>query len=123
MNASDTDAKSWIKIFTTLGKEQINDIINKHEAAPQLRILQTELAKDITCRVHGVDMFEQSLRVSKILFGKNTEEEIKQISNEEFEMVFEGVEKHNIGINLLNQSVDPISLLTEHSRAFSSKVN
>ena len=121
MNASDTDAKSWIKIFTTLGKEQINDIINKHEAAPQLRILQTELAKDITCRVHGVDMFEQSLRVSKILFGKNTEEEIKQISNEEFEMVFEGVEKHNIGINLLNQSVDPISLLTEHSRAFSSK--
>ena len=121
MNSGDTDAKNWIKIFTTLGKEQIYDIIKKHEAAPHLRLLQTELAKDITTRVHGVDKFEQALRVSKILFGKNTKEEIKQISNKEFEMVFEGVEKHKISINLFDNSVDPVSLLTEHSKAFSSK--
>ena len=121
MNSGDTDAKNWIKIFTTLGKEQIYDIIKKHEAAPHQRLLQTELAKDITTRVHGVDKFEQALRVSKILFGKNTKEEIKQISNKEFEMVFEGVEKHNISINLFDKSVDPVSLLTEHSKAFASK--
>ena len=121
MNADDTDAKNWIKIFTTLGKEQIYDIIKKHEAAPHFRLLQTELAKDITSRVHGVDKFEQALRVSKILFGKNTKEEIKQITNEEFEMVFEGVEKHNISINILEKSVDPVSLLTENSRVFGSK--
>ena len=83
--------------------------------------MQTELAKDITSRVHGVDKFEQALRVSKILFSKNTKEEIKQISNKEFEMVFEGVEKHNISINLFDNSVDPVSLLTEHSKAFASK--
>ena len=121
MNSSDTDAKNWIKIFTTLGKEQIYDIIKKHEAAPHQRLLQTELAKDITTRVHGVDKFVQALRVTKILFGKNTKEEIKQISNKEFEMVFEGVEKHNISINLFDNSVDPVSLLTEHSKAFASK--
>ena len=121
MNAGDTDAKNWIKIFTTLGKEEIYDIIKKHEAAPHQRLLQTELAKDITSRVHGVDKFEQALRVSKILFGKNTKEEIKQISNKEFEMVFEGVEKHSISINLFDKSVDPVSLLTEHSKAFASK--
>lgn len=121
MNISDQDAEKWIKIFTTFSQEEILEIIKNHHENPHLRILQQELAKSITSRVHGVNRYNQSVKVSNILFGKNTSELITQITEEEFLMVFEGVDKYNVPKSVLDQPVDPTSLLTNLSGAFDSK--
>ena len=46
LNTSDEDAKRYIKIFTLLDKQTIDDLIAEHDAAPHLRILQKRLAQE-----------------------------------------------------------------------------
>ena len=53
LNASDEDAKNYVKIFTLLDKTEIDTLIASHEEAPHMRLLQKKIAEDITIRVHG----------------------------------------------------------------------
>ena len=52
LNASDSDASTYIRIFTLLSKAEIETLEAEHAKAPHLRVLQKALAKDITIRVH-----------------------------------------------------------------------
>ena len=121
LNSSDEDAKKWIKIFTTLNQEEIGNIQSDHDKNPHLRLLQKALAEQITSRVHSAEAYDQSVRVSDILFGKNTADKIKEITEEEFLMVFEGVDQYRVSKSKLSNGVDPINLLTDISGAFQSK--
>ncbi len=121
LNVSDEDAEKWIKIFTVLNQKEIQNIISDHQNEPHLRLLQKELAKRITCRVHGESSYNQCVNASAILFGKNTADQLKGISEEDFLMVFEGVEQYKIDKSKLNNGIDPVSLLTDLSGALQSK--
>tara|TARA_Y100001968_G_scaffold327763_1_gene373489 strand:- start:1435 stop:2727 length:1293 start_codon:yes stop_codon:yes gene_type:complete len=121
LNISDEDAQKWIKIFTILNKEEIDDLARDHHKEPHLRLLQKELAKKITCRVHSIAAYNQCVNVSNILFGKNTSDEIQQITEKEFLMVFEGVETYQASKISLSNGLDPVTLLTDISGAFKSK--
>ena len=121
LNVSDEDAEKWIKIFTILNQEEINELVKKHSVEPHLRLLQKELARRITSRVHGSSSYDQCVRVSSILFGKNTANQLKEITEEEFLMVFEGVDQHYADISALTNGTDVITLLTDFSGAFNSK--
>ena len=79
------------------------------------------MAKKITCRVHGEKSYNQCVNVSSILFGKNTADQLQSITEEEFLMVFEGVEQYQVNKSSLSNGIDPISLLTDLSGAFPSK--
>ena len=83
--------------------------------------MQKELAKRITCRVHSEESYNKSVRVSDILFGKNTAHQIQEITEEEFLMVFEGVDQYKIAKSNLSEGIDPITLLTDLSGSFDSK--
>ena len=121
MNSSDEDAKKWIKIFTTLNQEEIGNIQSDRDKNPHLRLLQKALAEQITSRVHSAEAYNQSVRVSDILFGKNTADKIKEITEEEFLMVCEGVDQYKVSKSTLSNGLDPINLLTDVSGAFQSK--
>ncbi len=121
LNVSDEDAEKWIKIFTILNQEEINELVKKHSVEPHLRLLQKELARRITSRVHGSSSYDQCVRVSSILFGKNTANQLKEITEEEFLMVFEGVDQYHADISALTNGTDVITLLTDLSGAFNSK--
>jgi len=121
LNVSDEDAEKWIKIFTVLDQKEIQSIMSDHKNEPHLRLLQKELAKRITCRVHGEKSYTQCVHASSILFGKNTADQLKGISEEDFLMVFEGVEQYKISKSKLKNGIDPLSLLTDLSGAFQSK--
>jgi tyrosyl-tRNA synthetase len=69
LNSSDDDAKSWIRIFTLLNKEEIESLEKEHEQAPHLRILQKALAKEITIRVHSETDFNNAVEASNVLFS------------------------------------------------------
>jgi tyrosyl-tRNA synthetase len=121
LNTSDDDAKSYIRIFTLLNKDTIEALEAEHNAAPHLRVLQKALAKDVTTRVHSEVAYLTAVEASEILFGKGTEESLRNLSEEDFLSVFEGVPQFSINKDELEVGVNIIDLLTEKTTVFPSK--
>tara|TARA_B100001029_G_C15052065_1_gene451510 strand:+ start:847 stop:2118 length:1272 start_codon:yes stop_codon:yes gene_type:complete len=120
MNVSDADAKKYIKVFSLCNESEVLDLQLNHDKEPHLRILQRQLAKEITSRVHGESTYDNAMKVSEILFGKDTQDELRRISEKDFLMIFEGVPMYTVSRDVLN-NIDPITLLVEKSQIFSSK--
>ena len=91
LNTADADAIKYIKIFTFLNQETVNQLISEHEEAPHLRLLQKRLAEEITIFVHSKEELEKAIQASNILFGKSTSDDLKKLSNEQFLEIFDGV--------------------------------
>ena len=119
LNASDEDAKSYIKIFTLKTKEEIDKIITEHEQTPHLRLLQKVIAQDVTKRVHSEEDLEMAIKASKILFGKSTAEDLKSLDKETFLSVFEGVPKFEIKKTDLGLGI--LDVFAEKTQIFASK--
>ena len=77
LNVSDADAARYIKIFTSLSREEIEALTAEHEAAPHLRVLQKRLAKEVTIMVHSEEDYNAAVDASNILFGNATSEALK----------------------------------------------
>jgi tyrosyl-tRNA synthetase len=121
LNASDEDAAIWVKIFTLLNKDEIENLEKQHAEAPHLRVLQKELAKQITCKVHDEESYETALAASNILFGNATQDSFASLDEETFLAVFEGVPTFHIHQSDLESGVNIIDLLSEKSSVFPSK--
>jgi len=121
LNISDEDAKKCVRFFSVSSKDKILSIEKNHEESPHLRILQNELAKEMTCRVHGKDSYMKAVEGSKILFGKNTKENLEQVSETDFLMFFEGVPTYSVSRSEIVKGIDVLNLLTEKTSAFNSK--
>ena len=112
LNVSDEDAYKYIKIFTLLEQDHIEELNKQHQEAPHLRLLQKELARDITIRVHSEEEYENAIKASAILFGKSAVEELKEIDEKTLLSVFEGVPQITIGKENY-QSPAAVDFLTE----------
>lgn len=121
LNVADDDAARYIKIFTVLGKEEIEDLIRQHEAAPHERILQKRLAKEITIMVHSSEEYESAEEASQILFGKGTTESLRKMNENTFLSVFEGVPVFDISREIILKGASVLSVCTEHTSVFQSK--
>ena len=121
MNVSDDDAKRYIKIFTSLTREEIEALIAEHDAAPHLRVLQKRLAKEVTIMVHSEEDYNAAVEASNILFGNATAEALHALDEETFLQVFEGVERYEISLDELKAGIAPLDLLAEKTAIFPSK--
>ncbi len=121
LNVADDDAAKYIKIFTVLGKEEIEDLIRQHEAAPHERILQKRLAKEITIMVHSEEEYESAEEASQILFGKGTTESLRKMNENTFLSVFEGVPVFDISREIILKGASVLSVCSEHTSVFQSK--
>ncbi|MBN1107956.1 MAG: tyrosine--tRNA ligase [Bacteroidales bacterium] len=121
LNVSDEDAARYIKIFTLLCREEIEEIITLHAGSPHERILQKRLAEEVTLMVHSREDYESSVEASQILFGKGTTESLMKMNESTFLSVFEGVPSFDVGKELINNGLTFSSLCAEHSQVFSSK--
>ena len=119
LNTSDEDAKNYIKIFTLKTEDEVNKIIDEHNQAANLRILQKKLAEDITARVHSELELDMAIKASSILFSKSTSEDLKSLDEDTLLSVFEGVPQFNINKNDL--SIGILNLLAEKTSIFQSK--
>ena len=91
LNVSDDDAEKYIKIFTMLDRQTIEDAIAAHRECPERRELQKLLAKEVTVMVHGEAGLDSALKASAMLFGKATTEDLKALDEKTFLAVFDGV--------------------------------
>jgi len=111
LNTSDEDAEKYIKIFTFLKREEIEDLVNTHKEAPHQRALQKKLAEEITVQVHSQNDLDNAIKASAILFGKSTSEDLKALDEGTFLDVFEGVPNAQIQKSELEEGLDMIGAL------------
>ncbi|PCJ28565.1 MAG: tyrosine--tRNA ligase [Flavobacteriales bacterium] len=122
INASDEDAANYIRIFTLKDKEEIEALEAEHKEAPHLRILQRQLAMDITIRVHSKEDYEAAINASEILFMKGDEavEGLKNMSKQIFEDVFEGVPQAEIALSEIEDGINIVDALGTKTNFLSS---
>jgi len=121
LNVSDEDAAKYIKIFTVLGKKEIEDIISEHDKAPHERLLQKRLAEEVTVMVHSRVEYEGAVEASQILFGKGTTESLKKMNESTFLSVFEGVPVFEVKMATIYNRVTVSELCAEYSQVLPSK--
>ena len=113
LNVSDADASKYIRIFTVLDQSTVEKLEKEHAEAPHLRLLQKEIAKEVTCMVHSQEDYEMALKASEILFGKSSTEDLASLDERTFLAVFEGVPQVQLSYSIFSQLENVLDLLGE----------
>lgn len=113
LNTTDVDAEKYIKIFTFLEKDTINNLIEEHKVAPHLRVLQRKLAEELTFFVHSKEDLQKAIKASNILFGNATADDLKQLDEATFLEVFEGVPQAEIARTEIETGINIVDVLNE----------
>ena len=121
LNTSDEDAEQYIKIFTLLGKEEIDALVAAHREAPHQRALQKKLAEELTVLVHSKEDLDMAIEASLILFGNGTADTLRKLDEQTFLSVFEGVPQFTVSKADLASGVNVLDLLADHAAVFPSK--
>ena len=122
LNVADEDAERYIKIFTSLDRATIEDLIAQHRQDPGLRLLQKRLAEEVTVMVHSREDYEAAVEASSILFGKSTKESLAKLDEQTLLDVFAGVPQFTFDRALLEgEGVKAVDLTAEHTQCFASK--
>ena len=120
MNVSDEDAGRFIRIFTSLDREEIEALEAEHREAPHKRILQSKLAEEITVMVHSREEYDLAVQASEILFGRSSVETLHKLNEETFLSVFEGVPMAEVSKDKLSASIGLMDLLVGECKFFNS---
>ena len=112
INVSDEDAQRYIKIFTMLSREEIEQLTSEHQAAPHLRVLQNKLAEELTTLVHGREELQKAQKASQILFGNSTSDDLRQLDAKTFLEVFDGVPQAEVTRADIAAGLDMIAALS-----------
>lgn len=120
MNVSDEDAGRFIRIFTSLSREEIEALEAEHREAPHKRILQSKLAEEITVMVHSREEYDLAVQASEILFGRSSVETLHKLNEETFLSVFEGVPMAEVSKDKLSASIGLMDLLVGECKFFNS---
>ena len=118
LNASDDDARSWIKIFTFLSEPECDDLIRAHAEAPGKRELQRTLAREATAILHGSAAAERAEAAGKALFSG----EVGGLDEATLAEVFAAVPTVELErAKLAGEGLDPVELLIASGRAKSNR--
>lgn len=111
LNASDEDAANWIKIFTFLDRDTVEQLIHEHQQDPGRRLLQKRLAEEITRFVHSEEELQNAVATTEKLFA-NTSAPAEGLSVDDLENM-EGVQKVNIPKSTIDAGTDVVSFLAD----------
>ena len=92
INSTDDKVLEYLKVFTFLSKEEIEDVMKKHLEKPEERLAQKTLARELITDLHGKEEFEKALKITEALFSGN----IKELSEEELNDALKGVQTSEI---------------------------
>lgn len=95
MNVMDADAVRFLKIFTLLPLDEIEEIGKQFGAAPHERLAQKILAREVVTFVHGEKAYKEALNITEQLFAGN----IKNLSVKELKQGLRGVPNYQVKAN------------------------
>ena len=111
INVDDSMVISYLKIFTFLSKDEIEDLEKKNSEHPEYREAHKALAREIITDLHGKEEYEKAVKLSEVLFTEN----FKELTGREIEEIFAGNEIKTVGSDNL------IDLLIEIGAAKSKR--
>lgn len=86
VRVDDRDVVRYLKYFTFLSRDEVEELASQHEAEPHARIAHKALAREVTALVHGEEAVTEAIRASEILFGGElegiTEATIREVAGE-----------------------------------------
>ena len=121
LNVTDADAEKYIKIFTELSREEIEELVEQQKQDPGQRPLQKRLAKEITVMVHSEADYEAAVEASQILFSNKAKEILHKIDEDTLLAVMEGVPRFEVERADIESGIKLADLLTEKATVFTSK--
>ena len=120
LNVSDEEAARYIKMFTLLGREEVEALIAEHNLDPGRRQLQRRLGEEVTVMVHGREEYEKALAATEILFGKATKESLLKLDEKTLLAVFSGVPHFEVA-RAEAVGAKAVDLFAEKTQCFASK--
>lgn len=121
VNVSDSDAEKYLKIFTSLTKEEIEALLEEHEKDPGARPMQKRLAKEVTTMVHSEADYNAAVEASQILFSNKADEALRNLDEKTLLEIFEGVPTFNVSKAELESGIPVLDLLAAKTSVFPSK--
>ena len=121
LNVSDADAEKYLKIFTSLPKEEIEALVEEHAKDPGQRPMQKRLAKEVTIMVHSEEDYNAAVEASQILFSNKADETLRNIDEKTLLDVFEGVPTFKVSKTDLEAGIPVLELLAAKTAVFPSK--
>ncbi|MBD5240384.1 MAG: tyrosine--tRNA ligase [Bacteroidales bacterium] len=112
LNVSDADAEKYIKIFTTLTREEVEELVAQQAADPGQRPLQKRLAKEITTMVHSAEDCQAAIEASQILFNPKAAQQLKELPEDLFLDIMDGVPQFPVSREVISQGTRLADLLT-----------
>jgi tyrosyl-tRNA synthetase len=103
LNVADDDAKRYIRIFTSLEKEEIEELERQQAEASHLRPLQKRLAKELTIMVHSQEDWEMAVAASELLFSNSGAEKLRQFDETTLLQIFESVPTFEVSREVFNE--------------------
>jgi tyrosyl-tRNA synthetase len=111
LNANDSDAETWIKIFTFLDESTINNLIAEQKKDASKRILQKTLAKEVTLFVHGQEEYNKAVETTEKLFANQTAP-AESLTAADLEGM-EGIVKIDFAKEKIDAGIDVVTFLAE----------
>ena len=121
LNVTDADAEKYIKIFTELTREEVEDLVRQQAEDPGQRPLQKRLAKEVTTMVHSAADYEAAVEASQILFSNKAGEILHRIDEPTLLSVMEGVPQFEVSRADIEGGIALAELLTDKAKVFPSK--
>ena len=121
MNSSDEDLPKFIRYFSLLSRQEIEELEARHEKSPHERLLQKELARELVERVHGIEAYSKALKASELLFGGGNVDFLQNLDEIEIQQFFEGVPHFFISESKIKEGINILDLLATYTTVFSSK--
>ena len=104
INSDDSKVEEYLKVFTFLSKEEIEDVMKKHSEKPELRLAQQTLAHEFIKDLHGEEEYQKAEKISKALFT----DQIYSLTKDEILDALQGVPTFKLekGITLIDLLVN-----------------
>ena len=104
INSTDDKVEEYLKVFTFLSKEEIEEVMKKHNERPEERYAQKTLASEVIKDLHGEEECKKAIKITETLFSGN----IKDLSEEELKDAMSGVDTYEI-----NEEKNIVDMLVE----------
>lgn len=96
INTDDSKVYEYLKVFTFLTPEEIDNIMDEYSKTPEKRIAQKKLAECVISDLHGEESYQNAVKISESLFNGD----IKSFSKKDIEVAFKGLDVFNVESDL-----------------------
>ncbi|WP_126245128.1 tyrosine--tRNA ligase [Chitinophaga rhizosphaerae] len=112
LRSDDDDAENYIRIFTFLEEATINNLIAGHRQDPGKRLLQKQLAQEVTTFIHGEEEYQNAVKTTEKLFNTSIDT-LRELSEEDLLKVLTGVVQFEMPATVLQEGKDVVTFLAE----------